>query len=331
MSQTNPTPKPLASLSLDMDNQWSYMKTHGDPGWETYPSYLDILVPRVLKFLSERNLTITFFIVGQDAALEKNHEAIKAIARAGHEIGNHSFKHEQWLHLYTEQEIDTDLASAEEHLERITGQHPRGFRGPGFSLSAATLQVLSKRGYMYDCSTFPTYLGPLARAYYFMTARLTSEEKEERKKLFGTLKDGLRPNKPYRWNLAGRELIEIPVTTMPLFKVPMHASYILYLSIYSRALALTYFKTALTMCRLNNVQPSLLLHPLDFLGGDDVKELAFFPAMNLPAEKKLLLMSDIVRLYSQHFSPVSMKQHALEVSRAVEYRTLEPNFETYQA
>lgn len=330
MSQTNPT-KPLASLSLDMDNQWSYMKTHGDPGWETYPSYLDILVPRVLNFLSERSLTITFFVVGQDAALEKNHEAIKAIARAGHEIGNHSFKHEQWLHLYTEQEIDADLASAEEHLERVTGQRPRGFRGPGFSLSAATLQVLSKRGYMYDCSTFPTYLGPLARAYYFMTAKLTPEEKEERKKLFGTLKDGLRPNKPYRWNLAGRELIEIPVTTMPLFKVPMHASYILYLSIYSRALALAYFKTALTMCRLNKVQPSLLLHPLDFLGGDDVKELAFFPAMNLPAEKKLQMMSDILRLYSQHFTPASMKQHALEVSRAVTYQTLEPNFETYQA
>jgi hypothetical protein len=26
--------KPLASLSLDLDNLWSYMKTHGDPGWE---------------------------------------------------------------------------------------------------------------------------------------------------------------------------------------------------------------------------------------------------------------------------------------------------------
>ena len=24
--------KPIASLSLDLDNQWSYMKTHGDAG-----------------------------------------------------------------------------------------------------------------------------------------------------------------------------------------------------------------------------------------------------------------------------------------------------------
>ena len=76
--------KPIASLSLDLDNQWSYMKTHGDAGWEAFPSYLDIVVPRVLAFLKERDLKITFFIVGQDAALEKNHKAIASIAEAGH-------------------------------------------------------------------------------------------------------------------------------------------------------------------------------------------------------------------------------------------------------
>ena len=49
--------KPVASLSLDLDNKWSYMKTHGDSGWDTYPSYLDVVVPRVLAFLKERDLT----------------------------------------------------------------------------------------------------------------------------------------------------------------------------------------------------------------------------------------------------------------------------------
>ncbi len=72
--------KPLASLSLDADNKWSYLKTHGDPGWESFPSYLDVLVPRVLNFLAQRKLLITFFVVGQDAALDKNHDALTAIA-----------------------------------------------------------------------------------------------------------------------------------------------------------------------------------------------------------------------------------------------------------
>ncbi len=48
--------KPLASLSLDLDNRWSYMKTHGDEGWESFPSYLDVVVPRVLDLLAKRNL-----------------------------------------------------------------------------------------------------------------------------------------------------------------------------------------------------------------------------------------------------------------------------------
>ena len=93
--------QPIASLSLDLDNQWSYMKIHGDAGWEEFPSYLNIMVPRALDLLETHNLTITFFIVGQDAALEKNQGAIRSIAAAGHEIGNHSFHHESWLHLYS--------------------------------------------------------------------------------------------------------------------------------------------------------------------------------------------------------------------------------------
>src|SRR6185295_9124655 len=33
--------RPLLSLGLDLDNLWSYMKIHGDAGWDQYPSYLE--------------------------------------------------------------------------------------------------------------------------------------------------------------------------------------------------------------------------------------------------------------------------------------------------
>ena len=328
--------KPIASLSLDLDNKWSYMKTHGDSGWETFPSYLDILIPRVLKFLEERKLTITFFVVGQDAALEKNQLFLKSLAAAGHEIGNHSFNHEPWLHLYSDQEIESELARAEAHIEQATGRKPIGFRGPGFSCSDATLRVLARRGYKYDASTFPTFLGPLARAYYFMTTQLTSEEKAERKKLFGTLSDGLRSIRPYQWRIKTPDevdtLIEIPVTTMPIFKAPFHVSYILYLSVYSTALALFYFRIVLKLCRLTGVQPSLLLHPLDFLGGDDVKELAFFPAMNLTGQQKLKIVDKIFKMYTNEFQVLTMQQHAQELAKtSSNFPIIEPNFSSTQA
>lgn len=318
--------KPIASLSLDLDNKWSYMKTHGDPGWESFPSYLDILTPRVLDFLKEWNLTITVFIVGQDAALDKNRDALAAIAAAGHEIGNHSFHHEPWLHLYSEQQIEAELASAEEHIERATGQKPIGFRGPGFSLSQRVLRALVRRGYLYDASTFPTFLGPLARAYYFMTTKLNPEEMRKRNALFGSLGEGLRPIRPYRWRMDTGAIIEIPVTTMPIFKVPIHVSYVLYLSMFAPVLALLYFRFALRLCQLTGTQPSLLLHPLDFLGCEDTQDLSFFPGMNLPSEKKLELVSEILGLISAQFTILTVQEHARYVSRMSNLQVVEPRF-----
>ena len=154
--------KPRASLSLDADNQWSYMKIHGDDGWESFPSYLDVLAPRALEVLDRHDLRITFFLVGQDAARPENADALASLAAANHEIGNHSFRHEPWLHRYSDAELDEELARAEAAIEAATGVHTTGFRGPGYSLSATTLRVLVRRGYAYDASTLPTYIGPLA-------------------------------------------------------------------------------------------------------------------------------------------------------------------------
>jgi peptidoglycan-N-acetylglucosamine deacetylase len=307
-------PRPTASLSLDLDNKWSYMKTHGDAGWESFPSYLDVVVPRTLDFFAKRGLAITFMIVGQDAALDQNREALARIAPAGHEIGNHSFHHEQWMHLNPESAIEAELVRAEDDIERATGQRPRGYRGPGFVLSPAILSVLLRRGYLYDASTLPTYLGPLARAYYFMATRMTPEEREKRKALFGGFRDGLRPIDPYLWQVGEGRLMEIPVTTMPFFKVPIHVSYALYLSVVSPALADVYFRTALWLCRLTGTQPSILLHPLDFLGREDAPELGFFPAMGLPAEKKLALVDRVLARLAHHYRIVPLGVHARELA-----------------
>lgn len=317
--------KPTASLSLDLDNQWSYLKTHGDRGWETFPSYLDVLVPRVLDFLQKRSLKITFFVVGQDAALEKNHDALTAVSAAGHEIGNHSFSHEPWFHLYDAQRVEHEIRLAEEHLEKVSGQRTIGFRGPGFSFTDETRRVLEQRGYLYDASTFPTFLGPLARIYYFFHSNLKGRDKKQRKALFGSLANGFRPLKPYRWN--GKDgLLELPVTTMPIFRLPIHLSYILYLSEFSSNLAAFYFRVAMQLCRMTNVTPSLLLHPLDFLGCDDKVGLEFFPGMDLLAVRKLELVARILDIYSNQFNGVCMKDHALSVSESIPTRDSSKSF-----
>jgi len=301
----------IASISLDLDNQWSYMKTHGDAGWETFPSYLDLVVPRILRSLKERDLKITFFVVGQDAALEKNRDPIASIVEAGHEIANHSFNHEPWLHLYSRAELIEEFEKTESALEGVTGIRPVGFRGPGFSLSPAVFDVLGERGYEYDCSTLPTYVGPLARAFFFLRSPDVSEEERAKlKKLFGKFSDGFQTLKPHFVDAAGRSIVEIPVTTFPCVKMPIHASYLMYLASYSPFLARSYWRSAVTACRVTGVEPSLLLHPLDFLSGTDVAELKFFPGMNVATEKKIELLSFAIDLLDGNYKIVTMREHA---------------------
>ncbi len=301
--------RPPASLSLDLDNEWSYLKTHGDPEWAALPSYLDAVVPRALEFCARHGQRITVFIVGQDAALPQHHAVLRSIAEAGHEVGNHSFKHEPYLASYSPAEIDDELRRADAAIRAATGAKIVGFRGPGYARSQVILETLARMGYEYEASTLPTYIGPLARAYYFRTSKLSPEERERRKALFGSFADGLEPLRIRTVEAAGRRIALIPVTTMPLLKIPIHFSYLLYLCTFSEAVGMAYFATAMALCRATGVQPSLLLHPLDFLDGSDAPRLRFFPAMNFPAREKLRILGKAMERFGATFASTPIREH----------------------
>jgi len=301
--------KPLACISLDLDNQWSYMKIHGDEGWDKYPSYFDIFIPHVLDILDELELRITFFIVGRDAEKEENSKYLQMITDRGHEVGNHSFNHESWLQTYSKEEIEKEIIAAEKAIEKATGMRPKGFRGPGFSWSIDLLKILHERGYIFDASTLPTYLGPLARKYYFMKSDLSKEEKKARSELFGKFSEGCRSLKPYYWDLGeGRKILEIPVTTMPVFKIPFHLSYLMYLSNISRGLMILYLQIAVGLCKLTRTPLSFLLHPLDLVGGDQITQLAFFPGMNIGSKRKTEVFKKVISILKRNYRLVNMTE-----------------------
>ena len=315
--------KPLASISLDLDNQWSYMKIHGDEGWDKYPSYFDIFVPHVLNVLDELNLKITFFIVGKDTESEDNRKYLRMITERGHDIGNHSYHHESWLQTYSYEKIEKEIREAEEAIFNVTGHRPTGFRGPGFSWSKDLLKVLQSRGYKFDASTLPTYLGPLARMYYFKKSNLSKEEKKARKELFGKFSEGFRKLKPYKWDLGdGKSITEIPVTTMPVFKLPFHLSYLIYLGNISIPLMNLYLNTAITMCKITKTPISFLLHPLDLIGGDQISQLAFFPGMNVSSDKKVKVFKKVIGLLQKHYDVVNMDEHLsdMEVNHIFKFK-----------
>jgi peptidoglycan-N-acetylglucosamine deacetylase len=312
-----------ATVSLDLDDLWTYLKTRGDARWASYPTYLPIVVPRALALLDELDLKITFFIVGRDAAVPAHGPLMRALADHGHEIGSHSYEHDCWLHLFHPAQLNADLSRAEESIEGATGRRPQGFRGPGFSWSSGLLDVLAERGYRYDASTLPTIVAPLARTYFLWTAHLSAEERKERRALFGSFEDAVRPIKPYRWELpSGRNLLEVPVTTIPGVRIPFHLSYLLYLRSFSWHLMVAYLETALFLCRLYRVEPTFLLHPLDLVASAEAPGLEFFPGMGLSVERKADVFRHALGRIQNQFQVVTLESFArdLDGNTALEVR-----------
>lgn len=318
--------KPVANLSIDLDDMWAYMKTADQPGWQDRPTYLPLVIPRIRDILERHGIRLTVFVVGRDAARRENRAGLAGFAADGHEIGNHSYEHESWLSRRPRPVIAADIAAAEDAIVDATGRRPVGFRGPSFGLSQNLLSVLSERGYRYDASTFPTFLGPLARAYYNLRSGPEAGGRDDRKLLFGSLRDGLRPIKPYAWTIDGRDLIEMPVSTIPVLRAPMHFTYLMFLAGISPRLAERYLHTALAACRLRGVAPSLVLHPLEFLDAEEAPALRFFPGMGIPLATKRAVIERALRLMTEQFEIVPMQEHAERVART-RLRSRRPIFE----
>ena len=304
----------VGALSLDLDNKWSYLKTRGDENWRDYPSYLSDVVPLFLEFLGERELEITVFVVGKDAELPGHESLLQEIADAGHEIGNHSYRHEPWLHRYHDDEVEDEIQRSTETIQKATGIRPIGFRGPGYSVTESVFESLVRHGYTYDATTLPTWIGPLARAYYFRTTGLTAADRRQRDALFGRWSDGFKPNRPYLRAVNGTKLLEIPVTTMPLLKVPIHVSYLHQLAGVSERLADVYLESALRLCRIAGYAPSVLLHPPDFLGAGDAEELEFFPAMAQDGEAKRQRLARLLDRITDRYELKPLRWYAADLT-----------------
>ena len=145
---------------------------------------------------------------------------------------------------------------------------------------------------------------------------MNTEEKKDRKELFGKFRDGFRKIKPYFWNLSnGERLLELPVTTMPIFRIPFHLSYLLFLSNFSDKLMMMYLNCAIYLCKLTKTQPSFLLHPLDLVGGDIIRELGFFPGMDVETDQKARVFKEVISCLSDHFQLTNMSKNAKHILR----------------
>jgi hypothetical protein len=79
---------------------------------------------------------------------------------------------------------------------------------------------------------------------------------------------------------------------------------------------------ALAACDLTKTEPSILLHPLDFLGRGDVVRLDGFPSMDVPRAQKLDILHECVEALSRKFSLCTVAEHSAHAARSTGLRTL---------
>lgn len=84
-------------------------------------------IDRILETLKQNNVKITFFVVGDWAY--KYPEAVKKIAEAGHEIGNHSNTHPHVNNLSSEENIK-QIEECSNKVKQITGNQTILYRAP---------------------------------------------------------------------------------------------------------------------------------------------------------------------------------------------------------
>jgi peptidoglycan/xylan/chitin deacetylase (PgdA/CDA1 family) len=120
-----------------------------------HPS-VTVALPRLLDELGERELSATFFLEAINCELYP--DAVREIARRGHELGMHGWRHEAWAELSGPAESQA-LARGTDAF-RALGLPVRGFRPPGGGLTSRSAGALRGVGIEW-CS--PAGGGPRRR------------------------------------------------------------------------------------------------------------------------------------------------------------------------
>ncbi len=136
---------PIA-LTVDLEPDWGVRGTR---------AFREI-TPRFLRFLRERDIRATFFVVSD--LLDASSEPVAGIAECD-EVASHGRSH----HLLTRLARREVLQNLRESRERLSefGRPVRGFRAPFFMRCRGLRAILRSAGYAYDASRGSVVPGPV--------------------------------------------------------------------------------------------------------------------------------------------------------------------------
>lgn len=179
------------AMTVDVEDyfQVSAFEAHiAKAQWQTIPRRVEDNTLRILDLFAEHQVKATFFTLGWVA--ERHPELVKKIVAGGHEIASHGWEHVR-VSTQTPVEFRRDIERTRKFLQDLSGEPVLGYRAASYSIGpgeAWAWEQLAQAGYRYSSSVVPI-----------------------RHDLYGM------PDSPrFAFNTAGGQLLEIPITTVPL-------------------------------------------------------------------------------------------------------------------
>jgi len=131
-------------IALSFDSDWSNEDTQS-----------------ILTVLSNHNIRATFFMTGE--WISKYPEDVKAIAEAGHDLGNHSDNHLPMSQL-SKKECASEIMNVHEMVNELTGINMTLFRAPYGDYNDTLVSTARECGYymiQWNVDVYATTLKPI--------------------------------------------------------------------------------------------------------------------------------------------------------------------------
>jgi hypothetical protein len=316
------------AISIDLDAISCYYRIHalGPPPAELEHAILERALPRASALFAAHGLRVTWFVVGRDAdgdavlpdraARAANAQRLAALAKAGDELGNHSYSHPYELARLPARDVDAEIFGGDRVVRAIAGRAPLGFRAPGYDISPAMLETLARLGYHYDSSIFPT------PAYYAAKAAVMAGLAAVGRPSGAVLTDPralAAPADPYRpamtwpWRRGQAPLVELPIAVTPWTRVPAIGTTLLIAPAWMRA--------RLVAAMARRAFWNLELHGIDFadaeqdgIPGELVERQ---PDLRIPIAEKLERMDHLIGALSRDREWVTLAEAAAHTQREV--------------
>ncbi len=213
----------LTAISVDLDEIPNYFQIHGlaEPQGPERGAVYDVALGRLLAFARDEAIPLTLFAIGSDLSRPEAARALRAAREAGHEVANHSLDHRYDLVRLGRAGIAEQIERGARAIEEATGERPRGFRAPGYTITDEVFELLVEQGVRYDSSVFPcpAYYGAKTAAIAWIAVA-----GRKSRSLVDAPQVLLAPVRPYRigrpyWR-RGAGLLELPVQVTRGLRLP---------------------------------------------------------------------------------------------------------------